>query len=248
MTLNKTYEIERTKWDAVASEKAQKLGIARLRPEENFSQYASHSSTHVGVIDFFGDIAGKSVLEFGCGTGTMSALMAKSGARVTAFDLSQASVRIAKRRAEINELSDRVHLAVCAGESLPFASESFDILFGKAILHHLNVAVAQFDLFRVLKLGGKGVFIEPIGMNPVLNFARDHVPYPGKNPRGADRPLNYAEIQAWGKSFTAFRYREIQLVSMLRRGLGIKGQVQPLVQLDTCCWLIFRSYGGFAAT
>lgn len=236
MDLNKTYEIERTKWDAVSSAKAQKNGIARLRPEEDFVQYSLHSSTHVGVVEFLGDLHGKRVLEFGCGTGTMSVLMAKSGADVTAFDLSPNSVEIARKRAEINDLSDRVHLHVCAGEDLPFPDEDFDIIFGKAVLHHLNVSLSQRHLYRVLKPGGKGAFIEPMGMNPFLSFARDHLPYPGKNPRGADKPLNYDEIRAWGQSFKEFRYREIQLVSMLQRGLGVKGRVPSLTRLDD--WLL----------
>ncbi len=232
MDLEKTYEIERTKWNAVAKEKAQKLGIPRLRPEENFVQFSKYSSTHVGVVEFLGNLEGKRVLEFGCGTGSMSVMLAKSGAKITTFDLSSASIQVAKKRAEVNDVSDRVQLTVSAGERLPFASESFDIIFGKAILHHLNVTMSQFDLYRVLKPGGKGVFIEPMGMNPFLNFARDHLPYPGKNPRGADVPLNYDEIHTWGQSFKDFHYREIQLVSMLQRGLGVKGQVQFLTKVD----------------
>lgn len=57
-------------------------------------------------------------------------------------------------------------------------------------------------------------------MNPVLKFARDHLPYPDKNPRGADRPLGYREICEWVRRFGQVRVEEFQLLSMLERGLG----------------------------
>jgi len=40
------------------------------------------------------------------------------------------------------------------------------------------------------------VFIEPLGANGLLKFARDHLPYPNKNPRGANIPLRHKDIRA----------------------------------------------------
>jgi ubiquinone/menaquinone biosynthesis C-methylase UbiE len=151
---------------------------------------------------------------------------------VTAFDLSQVSVAVTQNRAALNHVGERVALAVAAGEALPYADESFDVLFGKAILHHLDVNFGWHELYRVLKPGGKAVFVEPMGMNPLLKFARSWIPYPSKNPRGADRPLNYREIDEWGKQFREFRYQEIQLLSMLERGLGFKRRLPKLRRLD----------------
>lgn len=39
------------------------------------------------------------------------------------------------------------------------------------------------SLYRVLKTGGRAAFVEPMGMNPILNFARDHMPYRDKTLR-----------------------------------------------------------------
>jgi SAM-dependent methyltransferase len=147
-------------------------------------------------------------------------LLAKSGAYVSTFDLSRKSVLTCRQRAEINDVYHNIRLSVAAGENLPYVNESFDIVFGKAILHHLDADLGWMEISRVLKPGGKAVFVEPMGMNPVLNFVRDHVPYPEKNPRGADRPLNYVDIRKWGRGFRQFWYREIQLFSMLERGFG----------------------------
>lgn len=222
MPLKETYQVERVKWDALAE---QKLGSIRvLPPEENFHTYLRRTSTMVGVADFLGDICGKQVLEYGCGLGEISTLLAKSGAHVTTFDLSHKSVQMCRQRAKLNLVDAGIGLCVAAGENLPYADESFDVVFGKAILHHLDADLGWVDISRVLKCGGRAVFVEPMGMNPVLNFVRDHVPYPHKNPRGADRPVNYVDIRKWGRGFSKFNYREIQLFSMLERGFGFGRQ------------------------
>ena len=67
-----------------------------------------------------------------------------------------------------------------AGEQLPFGPDRFDVVVGKAVLHHLDVARAAPELHRVLRPGGRAAFAEPLGTNPVIAFARDHIPYPGR--------------------------------------------------------------------
>lgn len=218
MPLEETYQVERTKWDALAEQKLKSLRI--LQPEENFTTYTQRTSTMVGVHEFLGDLRGRQVLEYGCGLGEISTLLAKSGAKVTTFDLSSKSVNTCRRRARLNHVDNQIRLAVATGENLPYADESFEVIFGKAILHHLDADIGWREISRVLKPGGMAVFVEPMGMNPILNFARDHVPYPSKNPRGADVPLNYSDIHKWGRGFGKFWYREIQLFSMLERGFG----------------------------
>jgi SAM-dependent methyltransferase len=218
MPLEETYRVERVKWDALAERKLGSLRI--LPPDENFDSYTQRTSTMVGVREFLGDLYGRRVLEYGCGLGEISTLLAKSGAHVTTFDLSSKSVLTCRRRAGLNSVAGKIQLAVAAGERLPYADESFDVIFGKAILHHLDAELGWTEISRVLKPGGKAVFVEPMGMNPVLNFVRDHVPYPHKNPRGADRPLTYVDIHRWGRGFRQFWYHEIQLLSMLERGFG----------------------------
>jgi 2-polyprenyl-3-methyl-5-hydroxy-6-metoxy-1,4-benzoquinol methylase len=148
------------------------------RAYEDFGEYARDSGRLVGVADFVGDLRGKRVLEYGCGLGEATVLLARSGARVSAFDLSPSSVEVTRRRAETNGLE--VDLAVAAGEDLPYADETFDVVVGVAILHHLDVERAGRELHRVLKPDGKAAFVEPMAMNPVLNFVRDHVPYAHK--------------------------------------------------------------------
>lgn len=230
MTLKEIHRVEREKWDSLAY---QTLPTVTSAPDaSDFLEFARNSRMLREAVGFLGDLDGKRVLEYGCGFGKMAVLLAKSNARVTAFDLSPASVAVGRKRASLAEVENRIDFCVSAGERLPYADESFDVIIGKAILHHVDVDHGRHDLYRVLAPGGKAVFTEPLGMNPVLNFVRDYVPYPNKTPRGSDRPLEYTTIRAWGEPFNRFRYQEIYLLTMLERGFGFRQRFPTLRQLD----------------
>lgn len=227
MALKETYQIERAKWDALAMRNRSTL--KPLPASLDFQSLRDHS-TLAGIVDFLGNLRGKKVLEYGCGLGTNALLLARSGAKVTTFDLSPLSVVITRARATQNDLD--LEVVVAAGEHLPFADESFDVIFGKAILHHLDANLGCSDLHRVLKPGGKAAFAEPMGMNPLLTFARNWLPYRHKTPRGADHPLTYADIERWGRDFRVFHYREIQLLGMVGRVFGFHKRFRLLDYLD----------------
>ena len=56
------------------------------------------------------------VLEMGCGTGKNAICLAACGARVFAYDISGAAIEVARRKAELNHVADRVEFAVEQGE------------------------------------------------------------------------------------------------------------------------------------
>jgi ubiquinone/menaquinone biosynthesis C-methylase UbiE len=243
MELENTYRIESAKWDALAQKELSVSSV--LQPTATFQKYVETSNVMVGVNEFLGDLQDKHVLEYGCGLGAISTLMAKSGAHVTAFDLSPVSVATARQRAVMNNVDHKIDLVVAAGENLPYADACFDVIFGKAILHHLSAKLGWIDLYRVLKPAGKAVFVEPMGMNPILNFIRAYVPYLHKHPRGADHPLKYDDIYRWGKPFKEFRYQEIQLLSMFERAFGFNKRLSTLRRVDNVllkCLPFLRSY------
>lgn len=224
------HESERQKWDELAQ---QKLDALRPTPiGANFHTYARNTALMPGVSEFVGDLEGKHVLEYGCGMGELTVLLARSGARVSSFDISAGSVEVTRRRAEIDGVADRIDVEVATAEDLPYEDETFEIVIGKAILHHIDPARGAHHLARVVKPGGRAVFTEPMGMNPLLVFARDHVPYPGKNPPGDDKPVNYDEIAAWGAGFSQVDLEEIQLLAMVERGLGFGTKLPVLRRLD----------------
>jgi SAM-dependent methyltransferase len=96
------------------------------------------------------DVKGKRVLEVGAGTGRDSLALARAGARVTTFDYSDESLRLLTTVAG-NEMD-----IVCGDAlSLPFAGDSFDIVFHQGLLEHFR---RPEDLLRenhrVLRAGG----------------------------------------------------------------------------------------------
>ncbi len=234
--MTSVHQAEQAKWDALAETAL--AGLTPTDPDLTFAGHATRSATMPGVAEFLGDLSGQRVLEYGCGMGALSVLLARAGAEVTSFDISAGSVRVARRRAELDGVADRIEFVVCPGEELPFADASFDVAFGKAVLHHLDVPRSAPHLARVVRPGGKAAFVEPMGMNPVLSFVRDHVPYPHKNPPDDDRPVDYDEIRAWGAGFARAHHREIQLLSMLERGLGFGRPLPALRRADD--WVLRR--------
>jgi SAM-dependent methyltransferase len=227
------YETERRKWDAHAEAALPNLDDLPPIPDDlTFRTYANGRLLLDGMADFLGDLDGRDVIEYGCGLGELTVVLAQSGARVTTFDLSPASVEFTRRRAEREGVADRVQFVVAAGESLPFPSASFDVAIGKAVLHHLEPVAGAAELARVLRPDGRAAFSEPLGMNPLLVFARAHLPYPGKHDRGADRPLTAADLRAWRAPFGRLRMRPVQLFSMVERGLGFGRRLEPLRALD----------------
>ena len=68
---------------------AEKQAVEVKAFSEDFHQFARNDSEFPGVSEFLGEFSkGKRVLEIGCGVGRVAVLLAKSGAEVTAFDLS----------------------------------------------------------------------------------------------------------------------------------------------------------------
>jgi 2-polyprenyl-3-methyl-5-hydroxy-6-metoxy-1,4-benzoquinol methylase len=227
--------VEVAKWDELARREGDDAALRVA--DHDFRAYARRVSTMTGVDDFLGELRGGDVLELGCGKGELSTLLARSGARVTAIDVSPASIDVARRRAQLHGVEGAIDFVVTAGEDLPLESESFDVIVGKAVLHHLDADRAAPELHRVLRPGGRAAFSEPLGTNPLLRFARDHLPYPHKNPRGADVPLSRADLQAWEAPFAWASHREIQLLAMAERALGFR-HLPRLRRVDD--WLLAR--------
>jgi SAM-dependent methyltransferase len=220
METTPVHEVEIAKWNALASGPVPDESLRVVHSD--FSAFTRQDSTMLGVDEFIGDLRDREVLELGNGMGEMTTLLARSGARVTGVDISPASTAVARRRAQLHGVDDSIEFVVAAGEELPLDNDRFEVVVGKAVLHHLDVTRAGPELHRVMRPGGRAAFAEPLGTNPVVAFARDHLPYPGKNPRGADVPLSYADLAAWERPFARAEHQEVQLLEMVERALGMR--------------------------
>jgi len=98
-------------------------------------------------------------LEIGAGTGYFGLNLLRAGVieRYTATDISPGM--LAALRATADRLGAEVETARCAAEWLPFEDDSFDVVFGHAVLHHLpDLERAFSEMRRVLAPGGVVVF------------------------------------------------------------------------------------------
>jgi len=75
-----------------------------------------------------GQLAGKTLLDVGCGDGLNAVTFAKMGARVTGLDISPGAIQVAQRRAELNGVSERTTFVCAPVETADIAPDSFDIV------------------------------------------------------------------------------------------------------------------------
>ncbi len=82
--------------------------------------------------------SGRTVLEIGCGIGTDTINFARHGAKVTAVDLSENSLDVARKRAEVFGLLDRIEFHLGDAEQLPrgIGRCPFDLIYSFGVLHH----------------------------------------------------------------------------------------------------------------
>jgi ubiquinone/menaquinone biosynthesis C-methylase UbiE len=98
-------------------------------------------------------------LELGSGTGFFLLNLMQAGVIKRGFvtDISPGMVEVAKRNAEGLDLD--VDGRVADAESIPYDDESFDLVIGHAVLHHIpDVELSLREVMRVLKPGGRFVF------------------------------------------------------------------------------------------
>jgi ubiquinone/menaquinone biosynthesis C-methylase UbiE len=98
-------------------------------------------------------------LELGCGTGFFLLNLKQAGVldRGHVTDLSPGMVQVAVRNAE--GLGFDVEGRVADAESIPYDDDTFDLVVGHAVLHHIpDLDLAMREVLRVLKPGGRFVF------------------------------------------------------------------------------------------
>lgn len=99
-------------------------------------------------------VAGKRVLDVGCGSGLATQVLAEAGADVTAVDLTDWAVATTTMRLAAFGLDGEVVQA--DAEELPFANESFDVVFSwGVIMMSTDMERALRELVRVLRPGGQ---------------------------------------------------------------------------------------------
>jgi len=93
---------------------------------------------HIPAFADFPRWRGKNVLEIGCGIGTDTVRFARNGAKVTAVDLSEKSLELARKRVEVYGLEDRVRFFQGSAEDLRtfVPIEPYDLIYSFGVIHH----------------------------------------------------------------------------------------------------------------
>ena len=144
-------EIARSKKDAAALAGTH-LHLSFKSQQRYYAPPADTAYSLEYMYYLLGDIRGKQVLDLGCGCGKNTVCLVSRGAHVVAVDISEELVCTARRRFAAHSLSDRAQLVVGSAHALPVADASIDVIFGNAVLHHLDLsrAVIEIDLGNVL--------------------------------------------------------------------------------------------------
>ncbi len=115
-------------------------------------------------------LAGKRVLEIGCGMGMHSEMMLRAGAKLTSIDLSPTSVASTTKRLELRKIPG-ADVRLMDAEKLEFADGEFDLVWSWGVIHHsASTARALREVHRVLKPGGGGRrswFMRPTACPPI---------------------------------------------------------------------------------
>ena len=169
-----------------------------------------------------GDLKGKSFLDYGCGMGEEAIYVAKLGTVVTAIDISSVGVEITRKRAEHNDLTDRVTAQIMKGNPTDFPAESFDIVHGLGILHHIGLEESLSEVKRILKPGGTGIFLEPMGSSAMMERLKNWMIACVRDKKKTrevtelEASLRLKDLRKFEKEFSYFRVYPYHLLTRMR--------------------------------
>lgn len=206
---------ERAEIDRSASEAAHTPDARLIADQADAARYLNPPLTTVYPLEYcyarLGPVEGQTVLDFGCGSGENSLLLARRGARVIGVDISADLIRVAIRRLALNGLAGAATFAAGSAHDLPIATGSVDVVFGIAILHHLDLAATSREVHRVLKRGGRAIFQEPVRDLRVIRAARRLIPYHAPDVSPFERPLLMSELRGFAAPFQRSTIRAFSL-------------------------------------
>jgi 2-polyprenyl-3-methyl-5-hydroxy-6-metoxy-1,4-benzoquinol methylase len=171
-----------------------------------------------------GFVKGCRVLDYGCGQGEEAVYLAKMGADVTAIDISPVGVELTKERARLNGVGDRVSAMLMRCDPTEFPSESFDVIHGFGILHHIGLRTGMMETKRLLKPRGRGLFFEHMGNSRLIERLRPKA----KDYSKGERPVTWKEVQELRPEFSQMLARPFHIASRLRRHIQLLNQ--PIVK------------------
>lgn len=155
--------------------------------------YINYTPQLLDTIQTHVDLSQSRILEIGVGTGGNSSLLAQRGGQVVVLDFSAVALARAQRTAQ--QLDVQLLSVLADARHLPFAPESFDLVFHQGFLEHFHDPVPLVrEQHRVLRKGGYLLVDVPQRYNLYTLYKR-HLMKQGKWPYGGwEREFSYSEL------------------------------------------------------
>lgn len=204
-------ENEKREWDEKASKFLEKTSNWSFRGsyDDSFTSIDSLKPVH----GFFKEIGtAANILDYGCGNGWTALLLATKVERVYAFDISIGQIRVLQKYAKENGFSNIVY-SVADGSHIPFPDDSFQYIFGNAILHHIPLRQCLPEIARVLKPGGRAAFCEPFGKNQPIKLIALIKGHHSEKDLRSDSTISYSHMVTFKKYFSRVEFVESSLSS-----------------------------------
>ena len=196
-----------------SSEEARRRESEDLASPRNVMRYMNPQQDTVYALEYayylLGNVLNKTVLDLGCGAGENSVVLARRAAKVVGLDISPDLVEIAKRRAQVQ--GQAVQFMVSSAYATGLPGESIDVVFGEAILHHLDLERAANEIRRILRPGGYAVFVEPIRDSATLRFLRRLMPSRQPDISPYEYPLTQKQLVSFSQGFELSAMRRFDL-------------------------------------
>ncbi|MFW9823826.1 MAG: class I SAM-dependent methyltransferase [Candidatus Thorarchaeota archaeon] len=183
-----------------------------LSTEYDFEKEQFFKIANLKLKQILGEVKNKGILDVGCGIGALSFYLAQRGAVVTGIDLSETLIEYCNEQSKKLRLS--IDFRVMNAQIPDFDEESFDIILGSRIIHHLpNLSLFFNQCKRLLKREGFIAFIEPLKKNPIVQLNRKY--FAPKERTEHEHPLYINDIINAGKIFGNLEHYEFFLLSPL---------------------------------
>jgi SAM-dependent methyltransferase len=146
-------------------------GVASL---EDRARMASYQAMFRTLIDVMAPRPGETILEIGCGAGSLVRLLARrlGGANpITAADVNPFLLREAAQLAEADGLAGLIQFRHGNAEALPFADNSFDCVYSVTVFEECDAGRAIAEATRVVRPGGRvGLVVRALDMRQWWNL------------------------------------------------------------------------------
>jgi ubiquinone/menaquinone biosynthesis C-methylase UbiE len=143
-----------------------------------------------------GCLRGKKVLVYGCGNDCAALWFSISGSNVDAIDISPKSIE--NQNIIADTLNLKIRSMVMDAHNLDLPSNEYDIVYGNAILHHLELKKAIPEIYRILKPGGTAIFRDVMSGNVFIRAFRYATPF-WRTPN--EHPLKSGDFVLFSKEF-----------------------------------------------